>query len=98
MRTRQRLLYGLILPMIVMAAVLFIIMLADTRAGAAEFAPLGILLGAITVTPVVVLVNLVIVFQSADTPMTCFKRGMLAPGLVLIGALAYQTGLWDALT
>ena len=53
MRTRDRLLYGVVIPVAIMAASLFLIMHADTRAGAAEFAALGIFLGAIIATPVV---------------------------------------------
>ncbi len=81
-----------------MIAALFVIMHADTGAAAAEFASLGIMLGAIIVTPFVLIVNLVIAFQTVDTPMACFKRGMIAPGVVMIGAIIYQTGLWDAVS
>lgn len=55
---------------------LLIIMNFETGAGAAEFAALGIFLGAVIVTPVV----------------------LIAPSVVLVGAIVYQTGLWDAIT
>ncbi len=90
--------YGVLVPIGIMIAALFVIMHADTGAAAAEFASLGIMLGAIIVTPFVLIVNLVIAFQMVDTPMACFKRGMIAPGIVMIGTIIYQTGLWDAVT
>ena len=93
-----RLLYGVLLPVVIMAATLFIIMHADTGAGAAEFAALGIFLGALIAMPVVLIMNLVLAFQDSETAMACFKRGMIAPGFVIVAAIIYQTGLWDALT
>ena len=98
LRKRDRLLYGVVLPIGIMAFGLFLVMHADTGAGAAEFASLGIFLGAIVVAPAVLLVNLVLAFQSADTIKTCLLRGMVAPAIVVIGAIIYQSGLWDALT
>ena len=93
-----RLLYGVLLPVVIMAAALFIIMHTDTGAGAAEFAALGIFLGAIIAAPVVLVTNLVLAFQTSETPKDCFKRGMIAPTVVIAGAIVYQSGLWDALT
>ena len=81
-----------------MVLALLVIMHADTGAGAAEFASLGIMLGALTAAPVVLIMNLVFAFQPAETPMVSFRRGMVAPGIVIIGAIVYQTGLWDAIT
>ena len=97
-RKRDRLIFGVLLPIVVMLLGLLIIMNLPTGAGAAEFAALGIMLGAITVAPIVLLVNLVAAFQDMDTPQACFRRGMIAPGIVLVGAFVYQIGLWDALT
>lgn len=96
-RKRDRLLFGVALPLAIMIAGLFLVMLAPTNAGAAEFAALGIFLVGITVLPVVLIVNLVIAFRPADKATICFRRGMIAPALVLFGAIAYQAGLLDAL-
>ncbi len=98
LRKRDRLLYGVILPIGIMAFCLFLVMLTDTRAGAAEFAALGIFLGAIIVTPVVLLVNLVLAFQAADTAKVCLNRGMIEPVIVVIFSILFQALLWDALT
>jgi len=95
---RDQFLYGVLFPIGLMIVGLLIIMNADTGAGAAEFAALGIMLGAIIVSPLVLIVNLLIAFQKVDTRMRCFKRGMIAPAVVLVGAIVYQTGLWDAMT
>ncbi|MDH3419494.1 MAG: hypothetical protein OEQ25_10135 [Gammaproteobacteria bacterium] len=98
LRRRDRLIFGVLLPIGIMVVGLLIIMNLPTGAGAAEFAALGIMLGAITVAPIVLIVNLIVAFQEIDTPLSCFKRGMVAPGIVLIGAFVYQIGLWDAIT
>ena len=87
MRTRDRLLYGVVFPIAIMAAALFLIMHADTRAGAAEFAALGIFLGAIIAAPVVLITNLLLAFQTSETAKDCFKRGMIAPGVVVVAAI-----------
>ncbi len=96
MRTRDRWLYGVLAPIGTMIAGLFVVSLTDTRAGAAEFAALGIMLGGLIAMPFVLLINLVTLFQAAHSPMACFARGMIAPGIVLIGAIFYQMGVWDA--
>ena len=98
LRKRDRLIYGVVLPVVVMAVGLLIIMNFETGAGAAEFAALGIFLGADIVSPIVLILNLFIAFQNVGSSMECFTRGMIVPGLVLIGAVVYQTGLWDAIT
>ena len=97
LRKRDRFIYGVLLPIAIMVVGLLIIMTFDTRAGAAEFAALGIMLVAIAVSPIVLIVNFVVAFQVETTKGQCFKRGMIAPGLVMLGAFLYQLGLWDAL-
>jgi len=98
LRKRHRLIYGVLLPIVIMVAGLLVIMSVDSGAGAAEFAALGIMLGTIIVSPVVLTINFILAFQNADSPKQCFTRGMIAPGIVLIGAVVCQTGLWDAIT
>ena len=97
LRKRDRFLYGVLLPIAIMVVGLLIIMTFDTRAGAAEFAALGIFLVAIAVSPFVLLVNFVIAFQVDATKGQCFKRGMIAPGIVMVCAFLYQLGLLDAI-
>ena len=97
LRKRDRLLFGVLFPIAIMIVGLFIIMIMDTRAGAAEFAALGIFLVAIAVSPFVLIANLVIAFQVETTKGQCFKRGMIAPGIVMFGAFLYQLGLLDAI-
>jgi len=95
---RDRLIYGVLIPTVIMVVGLLIIMALPTGASAAEFAALGILLGAIMVSPIVLLINFVTAFQGGGTSRDCFKRGMIAPAIVLVGAFVYQIGLWDAVT
>ena len=97
LRKRDRLIFGVLLPIVIMVFGLLIIMTLDTRAGAAEFAALGIFLVSIAVSPIVLIANLVVAFQVESTKGQCFKRGMIAPGLVMLGAFLYQLGLWDAI-
>ena len=94
----DRLIFGVGLPVAIMIGGLLLIMQADTGAAAAEFAALGIFLGALIALPVVLVVNLVVAFQGTNTTGQCFRRGMIAPGLILFAAIVYQTGLWDRLT
>ena len=97
LRKRDRLIFGVLLPIAIMVIGLLIIMTIDTRAGAAEFAALGIFLVAIAVSPIVLIANLVVAFQVETTRSQCFRRGMIAPGIVTLGAFLYQLGLLDAL-
>ena len=97
-RKRDRLIHGILLPIGIMVGGIFIIMQTKSGANAGEFASLGIMLGTIVALPIALLVNAVLAFQPVETALACFKRGMIAPGIILIGAIVYQTGLWDALT
>ena len=97
LRRRDRLIFGVLLPILAMAGGLFIIMLMDTSAGAAEFAALGIFLMAIAISPIVLIINSVVAFQNQTTRGDCFKRGMIFPGIVMVAAFLYQLGLLDAL-
>ena len=96
LRNRDRLIYGVLLPLLIMVAGLLVIMSTETGAAAAEFAALGIFLGAIVVSPFVLILNFFLAWQPAGSTMICFRRGMIVPGIVLVGAIIYQTGLWDA--
>jgi len=98
LRKRDRLIYGIVLPIVVMIVGLLLIMNFETGAGAAEFAALGIFLGAVIVTPFVLILNAFIAFQIVGSAEKCFWRGMIVPLVVLIGAIVYQVGLWDAIT
>ena len=82
----DKVLFGVLLPIGVMVFGLVLIMNTETGAGAAEFAALGIMLGALIVSPFVVIVNVFVALQGGDTPAACFRQGMIAPGIVLIGA------------
>lgn len=95
---RDRLLFGVALPIGIMIVGLLLVMQTDTGAAAAEFAALGIFLGGMIATPVVVIVNLIVALQGTDTLGQVFRRGMIAPGFILLAAVVYQTGLWDRLT
>lgn len=97
-KTWERLLFGLLLPVVVQAVGMFIIASFDSRAGAAEFAALGIFFMLLFSLPVVLLINFLLALWQAETRKACFLRGMILPGLVLIATVIYQTGLWDKWT
>ena len=93
----DRFLFGFLFPMFAMVLGLLIIMSMPTNTGAAEFAALGILLGAVIISPLLLIVNTLLAMGPARTRAACFKRGMAAPALVMLGALLFQLGLWDAI-
>ena len=42
--------------------------------------------------------NLLLLLLEVETRKSCFLCGMILPTIVFIGAIAYQSGLWDNLT
>lgn len=95
LRKRDRMLYGLVIPIAILALGLVVIMAMPTRAGAAEFASLGVMLISITLSPIILAVTAAMAWTSKGSKQSCFIRGMVAPGLVLLLAFAYQMGLLD---
>ena len=70
----------------------------ESRAGAVEFAALGVFFMLLFSLPVVLVLNSLIAFLDTETRMSCFLRGMIIPTIVFIAAIIYQSGLWDRLT
>jgi hypothetical protein len=98
LRTRDRLIFGILLPVLVLIAGMLVIASVDSRAGAAEFAGLGVFLGLVISLPVVLLFNLLFLLLEVETRKSCFLCGMILPMIVFIAAIVYQSGLWDKLT
>ncbi len=94
---RDKFVFGFLLPIATLIPALFLIMMMDSDSGAAEFAALGIFLIVLTISPILLIVMLILAFQPAQSKGTCYKRGMIAPGFVIVGAFLFQLGLWDAL-
>lgn len=92
----ERISFGIVLPMLVATAALLVIMRLPSSASAAEFAGLGVMLGAIIISPALVIINGILAWGRHSGKISCFLKGMLFPGLVILGALAYQLGLVDA--
>lgn len=95
LRKRDRMLYGLVMPIVILVLGLVIIMAMPTRASAAEFASLGVMLISITLSPIILAVTAAMAWTSKGSKQNCFVRGMIAPALVLVFAFAYQMGLLD---
>ncbi|MCG8413689.1 MAG: hypothetical protein MI746_05660 [Pseudomonadales bacterium] len=94
---KDRFVFGFLLPIATLVPVLFLIMMMDSNSGAAEFAALGIFLIVLTISPILLIVMVIVAFQPAQSKGSCYKRGMIAPGIVILGAFLFQLGLWDAL-
>ncbi len=98
LRTRDKLVFGLLIPVVIQIVGMLLIASVDSRAGAAEFAALGVFFMLLFSLPFVLVLNPLLVFGSAETRQACFLRGMILPTLVFLAAIVYQTGLWDRLT
>lgn len=96
LRKRDRFLFGMVLPSGILVLGLFIVMAMPSSAGAAEFASLGIMLVAITASPVILGITAALAWTATGTKLDCFKRCMILPLIVLLIALAYQIGIIDA--
>ncbi len=92
---RERLLFGLVYPVLILVAALLVVMQLPSGAAAAEFASLGVMLGAIVFAPVLLIGNGVLAWTANGTRRECFIRGMILPCLVVATALGYQLGLLD---
>jgi len=98
LRKRDRFIYGLLLPIVVMIVAMMVIANLDSRAGAAEFAALGVFFMLLVALPITLVINTAVVLQKAESAKSCFMRGMVVPGIVMLAGIAYQAGLWDLLT
>lgn len=92
--TWEKLGFGILLPLLVMSIMLFIVMAMDSASGAAEFAALGIFLITLTIAPFLLIILIILALRPANSRSACFKRGMIAPSLVVLGAFLFQLGLF----
>ena len=86
--------FGFLLPLLTMMFLLFIVMTMDSNSGAAEFAALGIFLVTLTIAPFLFVVMAIVAMRPANNRFQCIKRAMVAPGLVVLGAILFQFGLF----
>ncbi len=98
MRKRDQVIFGLLLPIAIQIACMLVIANMESGASAAEFGGLAVFFMLLASLPVTLVVNLVILLQDSSTPLACFARGMIIPGLVIAAGVIYQSGLWDELT
>ncbi len=98
MKKRDRVICGLLLPIVVLVAGMLSVAHMESGASAAEFGGLAVFFMLLASLPVTLVVNSVVLLQDSDTALSCFARGMITPGLVLVAAVVYQSGLWDRLT
>lgn len=98
LRKRDRLIYGVLLPVIVMVVGMLVIANLESGAAAAEFAALGVFFMLLAALPITLIVNGAVMLRDVETVKACFLRGMVVPGIVLVAAVVYQSGLWDLLT
>ena len=86
--------FGILLPLLIMSIMLFAVMAMDSASGAAEFAALGIFLITLTIGPFLLIVLIILALRPANSRAACFKRAMIAPGVVVLGAFLFQLGLF----
>lgn len=86
--------FGIVLPLLAMSVMLFAVMAMDSASGAAEFAALGIFLITLTIAPFLIIIMVVVAIRPATSRIACFKRGMVAPSIVVLGAFLFQLGLF----
>jgi len=98
LRARDRLVFGLLLPVVVLVVAMLGIASLDSRAGAAEFAALGVFFMLLYSFPLVLVINPLLIFGNVESRKACFSRGMILPAIIFLAAIAYQSGLWDRLT
>lgn len=94
---RDRMLFGLVLPVIILCLGLVIIMALPSGAAAAEFASLGVMLISIIFSPIILAATAALAWTAKGSRASCFFRGMIAPAIVLVVALSYQLGYLDNL-
>lgn len=98
LRKRDRFIYGLLFPIVVMIVGMLAIANVESGAAAAEFAALGVFFMLLVALPITLVVNAAVILQEVKSKKDCFMRGMVVPGIVLLAAIVYQSGLWDRLT
>jgi len=98
MRKRDQIIYGVLLPNVILVAGMLIVANMESGAAAAEFGGLAVFFMLLISLPVTLIVNSLMLLLNSETANSCFMRGMIPPGLVLIAAVIYQSGLWDRLT
>jgi len=70
----------------------------ESGAGAAEFGGLAVFFMLLFALPVTLIINLVVLLQGSKSRASCFAIGMISPGIFLLAAAIYQSGLWDRWT
>ena len=98
LRKRDRFVFGVLLPVAIMVVGMLIIANMESGASAAEFAALAVFFMLLVALPITLVVNAAVMLQKTESAKQCFMRGMVVPGIVLLAAVVYQTGLRDALT
>ena len=98
LRKRDRFIYGVLLPVVIMIIGMLVIANVESGAAAAEFGALAVFFMLLVALPITLVVNSAVMLQEAKSAKECFTRGMTLPGVVLLAAVVYQSGLWDRLT
>lgn len=93
----SRVLGGVIYPLAVPTFGMLLLVHVDSSAKAAEFGGLAVSFVSLFATPTTLVGNLMLLKSSGST-LHHFRRGMILPGIFLVWAVVYQTGLWDRLT
>ena len=98
LRKRDKFIYGVLLPVVIMIIGMLVIANVESGAAAAEFGALAVFFMLLVALPITLVVNSAVMLQEAKSVKDCFKRGMVVPGIVMLAAIIYQSGLWDRFT
>ena len=98
LRKRDLVIYGVLLPNIILVAGMLIIVNMESGASAAEFGGLAVFFMLLISLPITLTANSIMLLRNPESVTSCFGLAMIPPGLVLIAGVIYQSGLWDKLT
>jgi hypothetical protein len=97
-RKRDLVIFGVLLPNIILVVAMLAIAKMNSRADAGEFGGLAVFFMLLISLPITLTTNALMLLRGYESVSLCFRFAMTPPGLVLLAAVIYQSGLWDAIT
>jgi hypothetical protein len=98
LRKRDLVIFGILLPNLVLVVAMLAIAKMNSGADAGEFGGLAVFFMLLISLPITLTANSLMLLRDCESVSSCFRFAMIPPGLVLLAAVIYQSGLWDAIT
>ena len=98
LRKRDLAIFGVLLPNIILVVGMLIIARMDSGASAAEFGGLAVFFMLLISLPITLTANSLMLLRDYQSVSSCFRFAMIPPGIVILAAIIYQSGLWDEIT